>query len=191
MSFFDRWNRRSPERTAPAPDRDDLGVERMAGDLAVTIIAVDDPFPSGVVNGHCSEEYKAGRERLVTVDVTLRNDSRTETVSVSGSKLHLFDDAHYLREPLVLDSRARRPAFAETLLPPGAAVRGWVTFCLPWDRQVARLQLFTGYLSAKVAVFHFRLRDGVELARRREDALRAGVEEDEAPAAAELHRGPR
>ncbi len=181
MSLFDRWNRRPdapPDPVAAPETQGPLGVERFAQPLGVTLLAIEDPFASSVINGHASEAYKLGLERLITVDVLVRNTSRTETLSVSGSKLHLFDDAHYLNEPLVLVSRARQPALAETLLPPGATARGWVTFCLHWDRQPARLQFFTGYLSAKVAVFNLPVLDAQSHTRRREEVTRERAERE-------------
>jgi hypothetical protein len=181
MSLFDRWNRRpdAPPDPAVAPEtQGPLGVERFAQPLGVTLLAIEDPFVSDVINGHASEAYKLGLERLITVDVLVRNTRAPMTLSVSGSKLHLFDDAHYLHEPLVLDSRARQPALVETLLPPGATARGWVTFCLHWDRQPARLQFFTGYLSAKVAVFNLPVLDAQAHTRRREEVTRERAERE-------------
>jgi len=174
-----RTDVRDEARAPTAPQADDVGTSRRADALEVTLLGVDDPFHSDVVNGHCTEAYKLGLERLVTLDVRLCNTSKTETLSVAGSRCHLFDDADYLTPALACDSRVRRPAIEETFLPPGAAVRGWVTFCLSWERQAARVQFFQGYLAGKVASFRLPVRSAEELAARRaafaEDRARAEV----------------
>jgi hypothetical protein len=146
----------------------------MAGDLGITLLSVEDPHLTDVVNGWCSEEYKRGLERLVAVEVVIRNASRTETRAVRGN-FHVFDDAHYTRQSLGLDSRSKEPRIVEGYLAPGGLVRGWVTFCLPWERQAARVQFFTDYLSAKIAVFDLPLLDEGALARLRADVAERGA----------------
>jgi hypothetical protein len=147
--------------------------ERMAGHIGVSLLWIEDPYVTDVVNGHCTERYKLGLDRLLAIEVHLRNVSRTETVSVSGSNFHLFDDASFVHPSIGLDSRRRKPELIETYLVPGGAVRGWVTFLLPWERQTARVQFFTGYLSGKVAAFDLQLVGPPGLAQRRAEAANA------------------
>lgn len=52
----------------------------------------------------------------------LRSHSRTENISVSGSKFHLFDDGNYLREAIVLDSATPVVTSAAASATPPASV---------------------------------------------------------------------
>jgi hypothetical protein len=144
-----------------------LDQERLAGALGVTLLAQEDPFDSDVINGHASEAYRGGQERLVTFEVLLRNTSPTDKHRVSASNFHLFDDQDFAHQSLTCDSRARAPAVIESFLLPGTRMRGWVTFCLPWTHQAARLQFFTGHLGAGVVAFDLPRVEPATLAARR------------------------
>ncbi len=186
MGLFNRlFGPSSPDAPAPVPARaertdasdavtpepvlvgGDVGRSRHSDAMEVTLLGIEDPFLSEVINGHCTEAYKLGLERLITLDVRMRNTSKTETLSVAGSRCHLFDDQDHLTPAIAIDSRMRTPAIEQTFLPPGAAVRGWVTFCLPWERHAVRVQFFQGYLAGKVATFRLPVRSAEELAARR------------------------
>jgi hypothetical protein len=168
MGFF----RRSPPAPpatpwAPAsPSR-----ELFAESIGVTLFSALDPYITSVVNGHCTEAYKLGEERLLSFEVLLRNTSRTERVTVGGGKFHLFDDAHFMHESVTIDSRIKQPSIIEGFLLPGGSVRGWVTFVLPWQRQAARVQFFTGHLSGAVVAFDLPLVDAATLKKLHADYL--------------------
>jgi hypothetical protein len=176
MSILDRWKQALVRQVGgvtgdpPPVYREGGRVEARAGNFVVTLLSVDDPYASDVINGHCSDAYKAGDERLITFEVLLHNTSRTETEPV-GLKFHLFDDDHFVHPCLGLDSRCREPRMVEGFLTPGTFARGWVTFCLPWARRPARLQFFTGYLSGNVAEFELAVVDPATLARRRAELV--------------------
>ncbi len=186
MSIFDRFHRRDANHAAPA-----IGptIERVAGALAISVLAVEDPWESDAKSHSSSEAYKRGDERLVAFDVRIRNTATgAEPPSVSASKFHLFDDADYVTESIGRDARARAPLLVETFVAPGATVRGWVTFSLPWERRPARLQFFSGYLSAQVASFALPMCDAAEQARRR-DAVMGARAQAEADRAREAQEG--
>lgn len=175
MSIFDRFNRRD---AAPAMG---LNIERVAGALAISVLAVEDPWESDAKSHSSSEAYERGDERLVAFEVRVRSTaSGGAPAPVSASKFHLFDDADYVTESIGRDARARTPLLVETFVAPGATVRGWVTFSLAWERRPARLQFFSGYLSAQVASFALPMCDAAEQAKRRDAAKRARAEVERA-----------
>lgn len=143
--------------------------EQVAGGIAITLLAIEDPYETPITNGHTTEADRLGLARLVAFEVALHNAS-TELAQVSGGKFHLFDDLHFVHESLGLDSRSRAPRLQEVYVSPGTTVRGWVTYRLDWERRPARLQFFTGHLSGKVAVFELPMDDPAARAQRRAEA---------------------
>ena len=101
-------------------------IARRSDALGAALLCVEDPSISEVMNGHCTEAYKLGLERLVAIEVRTRNTSKTKTLLVAGSRCHLFDDNNHLTPApaLALDSLLRAPAIEQTFLPLGAVVRG-------------------------------------------------------------------
>lgn len=127
--------------------------EKRAGKLGVRLHGIEDPYLTDEINAHATPEYRAGLERLLAFDFEVRNRSTSKNLQFSAGKIHLIDDQGYMHEDLGLDSRNKAPRLVETVLPPSLSARGWVTWALPRARQAVRLQLFTGYLMGKTAVF--------------------------------------
>ncbi|MEO1269669.1 MAG: hypothetical protein AAFX99_16405 [Myxococcota bacterium] len=133
------------------PDADEAYQTHNLGPFKATLLTVHDPFVTDVRNGHCSDAYLRGDERLLAFEFRLEHGGTSEDpVKIGGHKLHLFDDFDHIHEPLGLDSRSRSPRLVEGFLLPGGAARGWVTFALDWARQPKRVQMFTGYLGEGV-----------------------------------------
>ena len=156
-----------PPPTAAAP-HGSLGATRDLGPFKATLLTVADPYVTDVRNGHCSKAYLRGDERLLAIELRLEHGGASDDpIKIGGHKLHLFDDADYMHEPIGLDSRSRSPRLVEGFLMPGGAARGWVTFALDWDRQPRRLQLFTGYLGEGVRCWDLPLMSAEAWGRHR------------------------
>lgn len=124
-----------------------LGEETEVGAYLVAVEAFGPFLPSG---GAKPEEGLA----VFAAEVAITNPSGAEPLNYRTGQWRLYDERGYVFEPVSSGAAiARKPSLPEGFLVPGTHVRGWVTFAVPIESRPARVQFFTGYLTAKVADF--------------------------------------
>ena len=101
--------------------------QHRAGDYAVELLGIEDPYLTEKVGPHASPEFQAGLERLLSFDVRVRNLSRSEDNSIVVGWFRLQDSEGYNHDCLGLDMRMKDPRLLEGILPPQGAARGWLT----------------------------------------------------------------
>ncbi|MEM6991098.1 MAG: DUF4352 domain-containing protein [Myxococcota bacterium] len=123
-----------------------LGDTLRAENFDVLVHEVEDPYVP-------TEGKPKASHRMLAFDVELQHAGGDESLKYSGSKWHLYDREGHAFEAVVLDNRVKEPKLTEGFVTPGNKARGFVTFEVPTDAALDRVEFFTGYVSGATASF--------------------------------------
>ena len=95
-------------------------------------------------------------QQLFAVNVEYRNNG-AETLSCRRSQWILFDTDGYTYDNdawgKLPEELTGQPLGGDRMVTPGSRVRGWVSFKLPQNTMVEKLQFLTGYLNTRTAEY--------------------------------------